>query len=217
MTEPRSRASLSRDLVVTVALRALDRDGLDKFTMRGLGRELGADPMAVYHYFPSKAELFDGVLDALYEQIALPDPLPARGIDALRALAHAVNDAGRAHPRILPMMATRPIGSLEVFRQIEAVAGRLVADGARAADALAMINMAVFFTIGTLLAEVGEPVGGDERDVMGALSGADPADFPTLMGAVAQREERDGPDLFSVGLDALVEGLRERYELSGGA
>lgn len=214
MTASRSRASLSRDLVVTVAMRALDRDGPDKFTMRGLGRELGADPMAVYHYFPSKAELFDGVLDALYEQIALPDPLPARGIDALRAFAHAVYQTGRAHPRILPIMATRPIGSLEVFRQIEAVAGRLVADGASASDALAMINATVFLTMGTLLAEVGEPVGGDERDVMGALAGIDPADFPTLMGAVTRREHVDGPDLFQIGLDALLAGLRERYGLA---
>jgi len=185
MTESRSRASLSRDLVVTVALRALDRDGPDKFTMRGLGRELGADPMAVYHYFPSKAELFDGVLDALYEEIVLPHPLPARGTEALTALAQAVYNVGRVHARILPIMATRPIGSVEVFRQIEEVAQRLVADGARAPEALAMINMAVFFTTGTLLAEVGEPVGGDERDVMGALGAVDPADFPTLVGALA--------------------------------
>lgn len=214
MSESRSRASLSRDLVVTVAMRALDRDGPERFTMRGLGRELGADPMAVYHYFPSKAELFDGILDALYERIALPDPLPARGLDALRALAHAVYDAGRLHPRLLPIMATRPIGSPEVFRQIEAVAARLVADGARASDALAMINMAVFFTTGTLLAEVGEPVGGDERDVMGGLAGVDPADFPALMAAVAQRGDVDDTDLFQIGLDALIFGLRERYGLS---
>ncbi len=214
MTESRSRASLSRDLVVTVALRALDRDGPDKFTMRGLGRELGADPMAVYHYFPSKAELFDGVLDSLYEQIVLPDPLPARGTEALSALARAVYEAGRAHPRLLPIMATRPIGSLEVFRQIEAVAQRLVADGARAAEALAMVNMVVFFTTGTLLAEVGEPVGGDERDVMDAMSGVGPAEFPTLMAALAERENFEGSDMFRIGLDALVAGLRERYGLT---
>ncbi len=217
MTETRSRASLSRDLVVTVALRALDRDGPDNFTMRGLGRELGADPMAVYHYFPSKAELFDGVLDSLYEQIVLPDPLPARGTEALSALAEAVYEMGRAHPRLLPIMATRPIGSLEVFRQIEAVAQLLVADGARAPEALAMVNMAVFFTTGTLLAEVGEPVGGAERDVIEAMGGVDPAQFPTLMAALAERESFEGSDMFQIGLDALVSGLRERYGLAGPA
>ncbi len=217
MTESRSRASLSRDLVVTVALRALDRDGPDKFTMRGLGRELGADPMAVYHYFPSKAELFDGVLDSLYEEIELPDPLPERGTEALSELARAVYQAGRAHPRLLPIMATRPIGSLEVFRQIESVAQRLVADGARAPEALAMVNIAVFFTTGTLLAEVGEPAGGDERDVMEALGAVDPADFPTLMTALAERDKFEGSDMFQIGLDALVRGLRDRYGLAGPA
>jgi AcrR family transcriptional regulator len=214
MTKPRSRASLSRDLVVTVALRALDRDGPEKFTMRALGRELGADPMAVYHYFPSKAELFDGVLDAVYEELALPDPLPATGTEALSALARAVYDGARTHPRLLPIMATRPIGSVEVFRQIEAVAQRLVASGARPPEALVMVNIAIFFTIGTLLAEVGEPVGGPERDVIGALGGIDPAEFPTMVAALAVHDRPADFDIFGTGLDALVRGLRDRYGLA---
>jgi AcrR family transcriptional regulator len=215
MTASRTRASLSRELVVTEALRALDREGQEKFTMRGLGRALGADPMAVYHYFPSKAELFDGVLDLVYEQIALPDPLPQEGTEALTALAEAVYETGRTHPRLLPIMATRPIGSLEVFRQIEAVAQRLVAAGARPAESLAMVNVAIFFTIGTLLADVGEPVGGEERDVMEAMGGVDPADFPTLIAALAEREDFANVDIFRTGLNALVSGLRERYDLAG--
>jgi AcrR family transcriptional regulator len=214
MTSTRSRASLSRDLVVTAALHALDREGPEKFTMRGLGRALGADPMAVYHYFPSKAELFDGVLDSVYEQIVLPDPMPPEGTEALTALAEAVYDVGRTHPRILPIMATRPIGSLAVFRQIEAVATRLVAAGARPPDALVMVNVTMFFTMGTLLAEVGEPVGGAERDVMGATGGIDRAEFPTLVRALAVRDTFVGLDVFATGLGALIEGLSERFGLA---
>ncbi len=214
MTTSRSRASLSRDLVVTAALLALDREGPEKFTMRGLGRALGADPMAAYHYFPSKAELFDGVLDFVYEQIALPDPLPKGGTEALKELAEAVYEMGRAHPRILPIMATRPIGSLAVFRQIEAVATRLVGAGAQPSDALVMVNITMFFTIGTLLAEVGEPVGGAERDVMGAAGGIDRAEFPTLVRALADRDTFVGLDVFATGLGALIEGLTERFGLS---
>ncbi|PKQ18641.1 MAG: hypothetical protein CVT68_02375 [Actinobacteria bacterium HGW-Actinobacteria-8] len=214
MTNSRSRASLSRDLVVTAALHALDREGPEKFTMRRLGRALGADPMAVYHYFPSKAELFDGVLDSVYEQIALPDPFPEQGTEALMALAEAVYEVGRAHPRILPIMATRPIGSLAVFRQIEAVATRLVAAGARPSEALVMVNVTMFFTVGTLLAEVGEPVGGAERDAMGATGGNDRAEFPTLVRALAARDTFVGRDVFATGLGALIEGLSERFGLA---
>jgi TetR/AcrR family transcriptional regulator, tetracycline repressor protein len=215
MNASRSRASLSRDLVVTVALRALDREGPEKFTMRALGKELGADPMAVYHYFPSKAELFDGVLDHVYEGLTLPDPLPERGADALAAFAQAVYSGARTHPRLLPIMATRPVGSLAVLRQIEVVAQRLVADGARATDALVMVNIVIFFTIGTLLAEVGEPVGGPERDVVGAMGGIDPAEFPTMVAALAVHDDFAAFDTFQTGLDALVSGLRERYGLAG--
>jgi AcrR family transcriptional regulator len=204
---------LNADHIAANALAMLDADGIESFTMRKLGTHLGVDPMAVYYYFPSKAALFDGALDALYEQILLPVPLPEDGAEALSALARAVYDAAKAHPRVLPIMATRPIGSLKVFRQLEAVAQRLVASGAGAGDALMMVNIAVFFTIGTLLAEVGEPVGGPERDVMGAMGGVDPAEFPTMMAALAVRDDFAALDIFDMGLDALVAGLRQRFGL----
>ena len=49
---------ISRERVLTEALRIVDEQGLDRLTMRRLGGELGVDPMAVYHHVPDKAALF---------------------------------------------------------------------------------------------------------------------------------------------------------------
>ena len=54
-----TRPTLSRAYIVSKALALIDRDGLEKFSMRRLGADLEVDPMAVYHYFPTKADLFD--------------------------------------------------------------------------------------------------------------------------------------------------------------
>jgi len=48
---PPTRLTLNRDYIATVALSLIDDIGLDKFSMRKLGTELGVDPMAVYRYF----------------------------------------------------------------------------------------------------------------------------------------------------------------------
>jgi len=34
--------------------------------MRKLGAEIGADPMAIYHYLPNKAALFDGIVEIIW-------------------------------------------------------------------------------------------------------------------------------------------------------
>ena len=62
MTRP--RPGLTPVLIVESAIALLDAEGADAFSMRKLGTHLGVDPMAVYHYFPNKTALFDGIVDA---------------------------------------------------------------------------------------------------------------------------------------------------------
>ena len=40
--------------------------------MRALGRELGVDPMAAYHWFPNKPAILQGVGEAILSEIGLP-------------------------------------------------------------------------------------------------------------------------------------------------
>ena len=57
--------------VVETALALVDRDGLDRLSMRRLGAELGVDPMAVYHYIPNKAALLDGLTEAVMNELGI--------------------------------------------------------------------------------------------------------------------------------------------------
>ena len=58
--------------LVQGAVRLLDRDGLDGFTMRSLATEIGLSPMAAYKHFDNQRELqlevWSACMDALYQR-----------------------------------------------------------------------------------------------------------------------------------------------------
>lgn len=66
--EPRRRgrpASLSRELILEAAFRVVDGAAMNELTMTRLGRELDADPSAVYRHFRNKDELLLAMADAM--------------------------------------------------------------------------------------------------------------------------------------------------------
>jgi AcrR family transcriptional regulator len=92
------RKPLDRARIEHAALLLVDRDGLDAFSMRRLGKKLGVEAMSLYHHFPSKAHLFDALLDGLLVQIELPDPALEWQARA-RALALSYRAVLLRHPR----------------------------------------------------------------------------------------------------------------------
>ena len=60
MTE-QPREQLSQERIIAAALELVDEHGLEGLSMRALGRRLGVEAMALYHYFPSKAALLEAV------------------------------------------------------------------------------------------------------------------------------------------------------------
>ncbi|HWL60891.1 MAG TPA: TetR/AcrR family transcriptional regulator [Microbacteriaceae bacterium] len=68
-----TRAPLSRHEVVETALRLIDEHGFYELSMRGLARELGVFPAAVYWHAGTKSELLALVSERVMEEIELPD------------------------------------------------------------------------------------------------------------------------------------------------
>ncbi len=92
-----TRPALSRRFILETALHIVDRDGPDGLTMRRLGTELGVDPMAVYHYVPSKTALFDGITEAIWASLDVRDINPDDSWQ--QQLAHRRRDPGARLPR----------------------------------------------------------------------------------------------------------------------
>ena len=121
---PKRRAkheSLSHGVICTAALRLIDRDGLDEFSTRKLGRELGCEAMAIYYYFKSKDELLDAVVDRLMEGVAaaVTDRDDDDWIAVLREVAHAYRRLAHEHPNAFPLLATRRFASEGTYAFLE--------------------------------------------------------------------------------------------------
>lgn len=58
------REPLSRERIITAALELIEEEGLEGLSMRHLGRRLGVEAMALYHYFPNKAALLEAMATA---------------------------------------------------------------------------------------------------------------------------------------------------------
>src|SRR6266567_4188066 len=101
--------SLTRQRVLEGALQLIDREGLEGFSMRKLGAMLGVEAMSLYNHIESKGALFDGVIELLIVQDPYPEKPDVTPREELWAFAHAFRDILRAHPRVLPLVATRPL------------------------------------------------------------------------------------------------------------
>jgi AcrR family transcriptional regulator len=63
-TDPLTRVEIAR-----AALEMVDRDGVDRLSMRRLADELGVTPMAVYHHFDNKAEILQAAADQVWIEV----------------------------------------------------------------------------------------------------------------------------------------------------
>ncbi len=64
--------SVSRELVVTTALRLVREQGYEMLTVRRLAAEMGVAPMTIYHHVQSKDDLLDEVVDRMLAGVWRP-------------------------------------------------------------------------------------------------------------------------------------------------
>lgn len=203
-----SRPGLTREYIVRTALEIIDRDGVAGLSMRKLGGELGADPMAVYYYLPNKSALFDGVVEAVYAEIDVSDlDAAAPWREQLATYMRRMRAAIRRHPNALPVLSTRPAYMPSMLHFGDRAVGVLERAGFSGATALDLINCLGTFTVGHVLAEVGEPVGGataTPEELAATLTGGS---FPRLA-AVFEAGYEYRPDAqYELGLRAMLDGF----------
>jgi TetR/AcrR family transcriptional regulator, tetracycline repressor protein len=134
---PGERAGLSREAVVVAARRVAERDGVERFSLRAVARELEVAPNAIYTHVPGKVELLDAVLDDVLGEIA--DPTAADWRDALVELMTTTRRVVVAHAGLVGLFLSRPTSG-EHGRRLGEVSLALLANGGvegeRAVEAL---------------------------------------------------------------------------------
>ena len=116
-TKKKPKTDLSHERICAAALELIDKDGLEEFSTRKLGRVLGCEAMAIYWYYPSKDALLDAIVDTLMTSVGaiIAAEKSADWIGTMRALAHAYRQVGHDHPKAFPLLATRRFASEGTF------------------------------------------------------------------------------------------------------
>jgi TetR/AcrR family transcriptional regulator, tetracycline repressor protein len=203
-------ALISRQQILDAALAIVDEQGLEKLTMRRLGAAVGVDPMTIYHHVPDKAALFDGLVELVFAEIAVPAPTGDWPED-LRAIARSARATLLAHPDLVALAGTRPPVTEPAFDLVEAVTTIVLRAGLgeqAAADAFDCVGRMV---IGHVLAEAGRPPGGEVgggEDEHQATQRTLPAERYPGLAAVERAGVRHDPGrLFELALDGLIDSL----------
>ncbi|MFF9804064.1 TetR/AcrR family transcriptional regulator [Streptomyces coeruleorubidus] len=212
---------LSREQVLASALELVDREGLSALSMRRLGAELGVEAMALYRYAASKDALLDGLVEALYleleEQLAADAGEDAHWRAGLHRIARATYAVCLAHPRAVPLLATRLLAvplarrPAAVLRDHERVLALLRQAGFDEATTSSVFRAFTAWLLGYVSVELRPMVDNpDETDPAFRLGlhRLSAKELPTLRETAAALAERGGPEGLAAGLDALLDSFK---------
>jgi len=219
------RGRLSTEIVVDAALGIIDRDGVRTLSMRGLGRELGVEAMALYRYVGNFEDLLDAIVNQVVDRM-LDDPaMQPTEQDDWRAFltrqAHGVRSIAVAQPQVFPLIATRTPSApwirppLRSLRWIEEFLAGLLDRGFADAGAAAAYRAFTSFLLGHLLLEVSArgvdtgPV--EEPDVvpLDASAAEQLAAYPAVARLAEQLAQQNADEEFQSALTSLLDRLEQ--------
>ena len=206
---------ITREGVLSAALRIIDDDGVDGLSMRRLARAVGRDPMILYRHAPNKAALLDGVAETVLAQLQVDRADPDWAAQ-LRTVARDYRRLALAHPHVVPLLVTRPLATplalrpRGTLRPLEDILALLIGAGFSGSDALHIYRAFFGFLHGHVLNELQELVDNpDETDdlLRLGLHRLPIGEFPLLRGLAPILAAYDGAAELERGLDILLTGL----------
>ncbi|MEU3018961.1 TetR/AcrR family transcriptional regulator C-terminal domain-containing protein [Nocardiopsis sp. NPDC007018] len=120
---------LSRPAIREAALALIDRDGLEKLSMRRLAQELDVRAASLYSHYRTKEELLSEVAEEATTHIDVSAFGGGDWREGLAVWARSYRAALARHPNLLPVIAAGPGRREEALRRADAVHGGLVGAG----------------------------------------------------------------------------------------
>ncbi len=213
---PRDRRPLDQGVILRAAVTFIDEHGRDRLTMRRLGASLGVEAMALYRYIPGRDELLDGVVELVMDELysmTMGRDRPATWQEFLQQAAHGVRTISMEHPRIFPLVASRPPAApwlrppLRSLRWVEAFLEGLDAYGFGETESVRVYRSFSTFLLGHLLLESAidavEPRAMPAADIE-FIESSDLAEYPRLMALSPQLSLDNFDNEFEDALEELI-------------
>ncbi|WP_084532400.1 TetR/AcrR family transcriptional regulator C-terminal domain-containing protein [Nocardia miyunensis] len=211
----RGDGPLTRAVVLSAALEIVDRDGVEGLSMRRLAEAVGRDPMVVYRHVPNKAAVIDGVAEVVFTELSVDAAAPD-WVAEVRRVAREFRRVALTHPRVVPLLVTRPLATPlgqrppTVVRLLEDMLALLMRVGYTEVDALHIYRALFGFLYGHVLNELQELVEHPEEtdDLLRlGLYRLPIGEFPRVRNLASVLASYDGAAELERGLDILLTGL----------
>ncbi len=210
----RRREPISRDQIVTAAVRLLDREGLAALSMRRLAEELGTGAATLYWHVGSKDGLLDLVMDDVIGEGQIPDPDPERWREQIKQVARDQRAATHRHPWVVRVSIGRiPMGP-NALRYTDRILAILRAGGVPPRLAVQGYLLLIAAVNGFTIDETGVEDGADRED---ARVLRDPADLQQMADMardyIASLPAAQFPNMTALADEFGLANPDERFEL----
>jgi TetR/AcrR family tetracycline transcriptional repressor len=199
---------LSREIVLREAVALVDEHGLAALSMRSLGRRLGVEAMSIYNHVAGKDALLDGLVEIVLSNVhsAAED-----WREAVREIAHRYSEAGRRHPEIVMLSATRRYTTPPWARPTEDLLAAFRRGGFDPAGAVHGYRIVASYISGYVFGELrlaGAPA------VDQYLEQIDRTDYPVMHELAQELAGLDRSQEYELGLDLILNTLEQYRDSS---
>jgi AcrR family transcriptional regulator len=220
------RQPLSRGQIVATAIKLIDAEGLDGFSMRRLGQELGAGATSFYWHVKDKDQLIDLMLDEILDEARLDDDPDEPWRERAGRLARELRAVLKRHRHLAPLFGARLGVGPNALRGMEYLLALLRAGGFEDQRLTLAFASILTYSLGSAVMDSRELTGpGTEGKsleelaaVYAGMLGSLPADtFPNLRHLVADSDPAtlDDDAQFEYGLQRMLDGMEADLARAG--
>ncbi len=201
---PRRRrgAALSVPRILDEAISLIDSKGLEAFSFRILAGRLGCQAMSLYHYFPSKAHLYEALVDQLIAEAMEYDP-SGGWRDRYRSAAGAYRKMALRHPGMFLYFSGFRLNNHAGLGFLEGILRIFEDAGLEPEDRARHYRILGHYLVGSCLDQV---VKGPSATSPVPFEEARMA-YPSLMAVGPYFAGDRQKDVFDAGIDLLIRGI----------
>ena len=223
----KERSTLTREQIVSEAVRLLDSEGIEALSMRKLAARLEAGATSIYWHVANRDELIDLIIDEIYGELEVPDPDDTPDWrPAVRRVAHDMRSGILRHPwmvSVLDHLAAVHMGP-NATRLSERLIGLFQNAGFELREAERALSTVSAYVIGSAMAEAAfrnwlVRHGQSEQDWLAEsqrVAERATENYPRLRELVAGYEgvdvQKTMDEDFDYGLDCVLDGLQARLD-----
>ena len=211
LVDAKSRTGLGTQSIVDTAIAIADVDGLDAVSIRRVAAILDVRPMSLYTHIVSKDELLALMANELMGTLLVEEPLPNDWRPALALIAHRSFTMFASHPWLLELLTRRPRYGPNAARHAKQLAASVEQLRLPADETWTMLSIVNDYVVGHAVRVATTKA---TSDLVASLRAEDRVALPEVAALVRTEDTRLAGEVFERGLQAVLDGVEQRFLMS---